>query len=181
MTVWIIRLVGGTALCIILLLGIGLYKQREDVYLDITWHDLIDQNKPQPDNYFSHMNLSELDDVDPMAQELLAELLVEWANAPVNELLDQRLLSISGYVVPLEWTKDHQLKEFLLVPYFGACIHSPPPPANQIIYINLIDGIKNIHSMDYVSVSGRLMLEKNDSATLGISSYTILPKEIKRL
>ncbi|WP_245232488.1 DUF3299 domain-containing protein [Thiorhodococcus minor] len=24
---------------------------------------------------------------------------------------------------------------FLLVPYFGACIHTPPPPASQTVYV----------------------------------------------
>ncbi len=178
---WMIRVIGLVFLLIIILLGIGLYQQKPNVYQEITWHDLIDHDQNQPYNYFSNMNLTNINDADPIAQEMLAELLEEWANAPVNESLNQKLLSISGYVVPIEWTSDLLLTEFLLVPYFGACIHSPPPPANQIIYVAMENGMKNIHSMDYISVSGMLLLEKNDATTLGISSYTILPKEIKRL
>jgi hypothetical protein len=45
-----------------------------------------------------------------------------------------QVVRIPGFVVPLEDSKEG-LKEFLLVPYFGACIHSPPPPANQIIHV----------------------------------------------
>ena len=41
---------------------------------------------------------------------------------------------LPGYLVPLEGQAG-EWKEFLLVPYFGACIHSPPPPANQIVHV----------------------------------------------
>ena len=41
---------------------------------------------------------------------------------------------IPGYVIPLEFAGT-KVREFLLVPYHGACIHTPPPPANQIIFV----------------------------------------------
>lgn len=53
--------------------------------------------------------------------------------APVNNQLDGKRVKIPGFVLPLEFSNT-LLKEFLLVPYFGACIHTPPPPANQIIF-----------------------------------------------
>ena len=57
-----------------------------------------------------------------------------WDNAPTNPKMDGARVRLPGYVVPLEEVKG-ELKEFLLVPYFGACIHSPPPPANQIVHV----------------------------------------------
>ncbi|MFT4650778.1 MAG: hypothetical protein ACI8XX_002452 [Polaribacter sp.] len=56
--------------------------------------------------------------------------------APVNDELDGKRVKIPGFVLPLEF-ENTLLKEFLLVPYFGACTHTPPPPANQIIYAKL--------------------------------------------
>jgi hypothetical protein len=53
--------------------------------------------------------------------------------APVNDKLDGKRVKIPGFVLPLEFNNT-LLTEFLLVPYFGACTHTPPPPANQIIY-----------------------------------------------
>ena len=51
--------------------------------------------------------------------------------------LDGQYVKLPGYVVPLESDEGGVLSEFLLVPYFGACIHVPPPPPNQIVYVKL--------------------------------------------
>jgi hypothetical protein len=42
---------------------------------------------------------------------------------------------LPGYIVPLEVSEEGRTTEFLLVPYYGACIHVPPPPSNQIVHI----------------------------------------------
>jgi hypothetical protein len=55
---------------------------------------------------------------------------------PVREL-DGQYVKLPGYIVPLESDAGGMLDEFLLVPYFGACIHVPPPPPNQIVYVKL--------------------------------------------
>jgi uncharacterized protein len=48
--------------------------------------------------------------------------------------LDGVLVRLPGYVLPLEVT-GKKVTEFLLVPWVGACIHTPPPPANQIVHV----------------------------------------------
>ena len=53
--------------------------------------------------------------------------------------LHGRLIRIPGYLLPLE-TTGTKVREFLLVPYFGACIHVPPPPPNQIIHVKMTKG-----------------------------------------
>ena len=53
--------------------------------------------------------------------------------------LDKKTVSVPGFMVPLEDDAD-QVTEFLLVPFSGACIHVPPPPPNQMIYIKLRRG-----------------------------------------
>lgn len=58
----------------------------------------------------------------------------------VTEFNDVQV-KIAGYVLPLDFEAT-DVKEFLLVPYVGACIHVPPPPPNQIIYVTSEDGIK---------------------------------------
>lgn len=59
-----------------------------------------------------------------------------WGGRPVPEL-DGRFVRLPGYVVPLESDEGGLLDEFLFVPYAGACIHVPPPPPNQIVYVRL--------------------------------------------
>lgn len=74
----------------------------------------------------------------PIAQELdidvdkaLSEL--KRMETGINRQLSGQHLKIAGYLLPLA-SSGKEVQEFLLVPYFGACIHTPPPPLNQIIY-----------------------------------------------
>ena len=94
-----------------------------------------------------------------------------WDNAPTNRDLDGARVRIRGYVVPLEAHKG-ELREFLLVPYAGACIHTPPPPANQIIHVTLAEPIKDVRTMDTVRASGTLRTARSDSP-MGVSGYTL--------
>jgi uncharacterized protein len=69
--------------------------------------------------------------------------------------LDGKRVSIGGYIVPLDFEAT-TVKEFLLVPFVGACIHVPPPPANQIIYVKSSQGFEVSGSFDAVTVTGTL-------------------------
>jgi hypothetical protein len=55
----------------------------------------------------------------------------------IVEALNDKQVRIPGYLLPLE-VSAAKVTEFLLVPYVGACIHVPPPPPNQIIYVKII-------------------------------------------
>ena len=117
------------------------------------------------------LNLSILSDADPRATAALAKLREAWDNAPINPAVVGQTVRLPGYLVPLEETKDG-LKEFLLVPYFGACIHSPPPPANQIVHVLPRTPAKGLRSMDTVWVTGVLTGTRTDSY-MGMSGYRI--------
>jgi uncharacterized protein len=73
-------------------------------------------------------------------------------------------------VVPLDETAAG-LTSFLLVPYFGACIHTPPPPSNQIIHVHTATPAK-VRTMDPVWVRGTLKLERSNTAQ-GASGYRL--------
>ncbi|MEQ1803326.1 MAG: DUF3299 domain-containing protein [Gammaproteobacteria bacterium] len=60
----------------------------------------------------------------------------QYSSNPVKSL-DGKFVKLPGFIVPLESDDGGELSEFLLVPYFGACIHVPPPPPNQIVYVKL--------------------------------------------
>ena len=51
-----------------------------------------------------------------------------------NKSLNGKVVKIPGYLIPLHY-EAREIKEFMLVPYIGACIHVPPPPANQLVYV----------------------------------------------
>ncbi|NKC13990.1 MAG: DUF3299 domain-containing protein [Gammaproteobacteria bacterium] len=63
-----------------------------------------------------------------------ARAKVEALNAAVVGELDGQRIRMPGYVLPMEF-EGVKVHEFLLVPFVGACIHVPPPPANQMVYV----------------------------------------------
>jgi hypothetical protein len=65
------------------------------------------------------------------------EAAPQTGSAAVNAALEGTTLRLPGYIVPLQMTADGLVGEFFLVPYVGACIHVPPPPPNQMVYIVL--------------------------------------------
>jgi hypothetical protein len=91
-------------------------------------------------------------------------------DAPIVESLNGKLVKIPGFVVPLEGDNE-TTTEFLLVPYFGACIHVPPPPANQIVYVKFSEAVPIDNLYDAVWVTGTLSTEgwEGDLATVGYS------------
>ena len=137
-------------------------------FREIQWDDLVPRDW-DPLKQFKSTNFSLMNDSDPRAAEMLKRMRETWDNAPTNNEMDGVAVRIPGYLVPLEDTKTG-LKEFLLVPYFGACIHSPPPPANQIIHVKPQKPPKGLHSMDTVWVSGTLKTLRSDSY-MGASAY----------
>jgi len=136
----------------------------------ITWDILVPQGW-EPFKEFKDMNFQALDDGDPKATAMLKKMRDVWDNAPVNNAIVGQQVRIPGFVVPLEDTKDG-MKEFLLVPYFGACIHSPPPPANQIVHVLPKSPAKGLRSMDAVWITGTLVTVRTDSY-MGAASYRI--------
>lgn len=137
-------------------------------YRVINWEELVPAGW-DPMKEFKDLNFASLNDGDPRATEMMRRVREVWDNAPGNPALDGKPVRIPGFVVPLEETREG-VKEFLLVPYFGACIHSPPPPANQIIHVLPKELAKGVRSMDAVWISGTLAQVKGDSF-MGASSY----------
>ena len=85
--------------------------------------------------------------------------------------LDGKRVRIGGYVVPLDFEAT-SVKEFLLVPFVGACIHVPPPPPNQIIYVKTAKGFDVAGSFDPVYVTGTLKVASQYTG-LAETGYTI--------
>ncbi len=79
-----------------------------------------------------------------------------------NAELNGKKIRIPGYLLPLEF-EDKKVVEFLLVPWVGACIHKPPPPANQIVHVKLNKGFDMGDDMyTPVWVNGMMKTEKNN-------------------
>jgi hypothetical protein len=100
-------------------------------------------------------------------------------DAPVVTALDNQLVSIKGWLVPLEWGMD-ALKEFLFVPWVGAWLHVPPPPPNQIIRVTLEQGVPEREMFEAQQLTGRLRTERSESE-LALASYRMHGALTRRL
>lgn len=86
--------------------------------------------------------------------------------------LEGKTVRIPGFVVPLDDFQEEGA-EFLLVPYYGACVHTPPPPPNQIVMVEM-SGKKAIklNLFDAVWMSGTLKIASVESP-YGTVGYTL--------
>ena len=137
-------------------------------FREITWDDLIPTDW-KPEAFLADLKLDELQDADPRASEAMQRMREEWDRAPVVERLAS--VRIPGFVVPLE-TDGEQIREFLLVPYFGACVHVPPPPANQLIHVIPDKPVPAGWNMLPVWVEGVMAVGRVDSE-MGVAGYQL--------
>ncbi|MEG5264887.1 DUF3299 domain-containing protein [Pseudomonas sp. JDS28PS106] len=107
----------------------------------LTWEDMIPPDAPvvAPATAPIH-DLSKLSDA--LAMESAPAAKQASPHAPVVKALDGKQVRLPGYIVPLEVSEEGRVTDFLLVPYFGACIHVPPPPSNQIVHGTSELGVK---------------------------------------
>ncbi len=146
---------------------------------EVDWDILVPADY-QPDAILDkYGDFSELADDDPRVQEIMKELEASYKAAPINEEVDGKRIKLPGFVVPLEGD-GKAISEFLLVPYYGACIHVPPPPANQTVFVSVASGKAEIrNAFDVVWVSGTLSAKsfESDLATAGyqLEAVTVEP------
>jgi hypothetical protein len=91
--------------------------------------------------------------------------------------LNGQSVRVPGFMVPLEdW--EQQVTEFILVPYFGACIHVPPPPPNQMAHVLMTKNQKvEVNLWDPVWVVGTLKIE-NVESPYGVVGFQMTAEKI---
>jgi hypothetical protein len=91
--------------------------------------------------------------------------------------LDGRIVRLSGFVAPLLFDAA-DLTEFLLVPYVGACVHVPPPPANQVVHVSRVHGFRLADGqLRPIWITGRIVAGAADTA-LARAGYLMEDPEI---
>ncbi len=138
-----------------------LYVFNDVTYEEIEWDGLIPADfTPAALMGKYEEQLAQFEDGSSEASDLYAQMQEEFNNAPVNEAINETFVRIPGFIAPLEYA-DNVITEFLLVPYFGACIHVPPPPANQTVLVKVGEGygIKLEESYNPVWIMGKLTTE----------------------
>ncbi len=144
--------------------------------LELKWDNLVPPAPPKPPKPFFQPKSGPFDlnsvqsDGEPAPApkpegKWLSEKTRTSAPPEVVAHLDGKRVHIGGYVVPLDFEAT-RIKEFLLVPFVGACIHVPPPPPNQIIYVKADRGFDVKGSFDPVYVTGTL---RTTAASTGLA------------
>jgi hypothetical protein len=135
-------------------------EQKNMVYWVINTLDNLPMRGPETEEYYKEIDkaIPELRKSGIDINELMAKRK-QLRTAIVEELNGQRI-RMPGYLLPLEMS-DTKVKEFLLVPYIGACIHVPPPPPNQIVHVNIAqkEGYRVKTMYEPVWVSGEISVK----------------------
>lgn len=93
-------------------------------------------------------------------------------SAQVRPGMDRRRVRVPGFIVPLAMDADGLIREAFLVPYFGACIHVPPPPPNQIVHLRSAKGFRVRSIYDPYWMTGTLRTQVKESR-LGRAAYAL--------
>jgi hypothetical protein len=120
--------------------------------------------------------------MEELNQELLEKGIDEWSDdvqmpdvltsTNVVDELAGEYVRLPGFLVPLEMNERGEAHRFFLVPYFGACIHTPPPPPNQMVHITFSGGLPDHGIYIPYWIVGELEIERTENP-LGIATYAI--------
>jgi hypothetical protein len=143
---------------------------------DLSWQEMIPPDAPP-----EVPNMTPLHDLSQMSDALAAEAAPaakqDLPNAPVVKELDGQQIRLPGYIVPLEVSEEGRTTDFLLVPYFGACIHVPPPPSNQIVHVKSEIGVKLDELYQPYWVEGPMQV-KPSTSELADAGYQMAAEKI---
>jgi hypothetical protein len=108
--------------------------QKDMVYWVINMLQTLPKRGPQTEEDYK-----QIDELMPSLRKAGIDIVkiqakIKEIQTSIVKELDGQLIRMPGYLLPLE-VSSAKVTEFLLVPYVGACIHVPPPPPNQIIYV----------------------------------------------
>lgn len=135
---------------------------------EITWDDLIPPGVP----YAEIIGEGELDEEADTWNPIFD------ANATkLNTALHGAYVRLPGFILPLELGADG-VTEFVLVPYVGACIHTPPPPPNQLVLVRAIDPWPSDDLWDPVWVEGRMSTQLM-STEVAETGYAMIADKIE--
>lgn len=154
----------------LLLILLAIPTLAAEPWPELKWEALVPKGW-NPAEKFKGLDFSTLQDSDPRALEALDRLKKEWDAAPAEPTLNGQRIRIAGFALPLERVGD-KVTEFLIVPYFGACIHTPPPPANQIIHAKSAKPLAGVKMMAPIWAYGTLTVQRGETQW-GVAGYRL--------
>ena len=115
-----------------------------DTVIDLEWTDLLPEGEeaPPPSSILGaiHDSVNNLMGRQPASSGVRAD----W---------NGKIVRIPGFIVPIDMDGT-AVSSFILVPYVGACIHVPPPPANQLVFVTAPEPYETTGVFEAVNVTG---------------------------
>lgn len=143
----------------------------------LQWSQLLpDNEKLVLDKYQQGQANTTRDIVDNILLSLQASTDKEYKSAMIStnsvDTFDGHAVSIAGFIVPIDYAQDQSLINIFIVPYFGACLHFPPPPPNQIIFAQLDKGFTDFDISQAYRLNG-ILHQGLFEDPLGTSAYIL--------
>lgn len=174
----------------LLLISVGLVSAES--YRTVEWTDLLPQqdldalmNGPEITHDTPELPLdSQISNQVRQAIEQAADSAYQKAlvSTDVRQELNDTAIRLPGFIVPLEFNDRQLVTEFFVVPYFGACIHVPPPPPNQLVHVVYPEGFKLDDLYIPFWFEGRLkteMFSKDVGTGNAVSAYSMQVAKIE--
>lgn len=138
---------------------------------EIGWEELLPEGEEERLAQMYQQQMSMLYS-SPIAEGSAADTMVQIGTFNTVKELNETKVRIPGYTVPFEFGSNAEITEFLLVPYYGACLHAPPPPPNQTIFVMTDEPIKLKDLAQAVWIEGTIYTQTQES-DLADAAYTI--------
>ena len=135
---------------------------------EIGWEDLMPEGEEER---LQKMYAAQMATLYSIQEGSAADTATQIGSFNTVDTYDGKKVRMPGYTVPFSYDAKAEISEFLLVPYFGACIHAPPPP-NQTIFVRTEDPILLKDLPQAVWIEGTLHAEKQES-DLADAAYII--------
>ncbi|MCU1719332.1 DUF3299 domain-containing protein [Pseudomonas sp. 5P_3.1_Bac2] len=162
------------------LLGLCLPLLAAEPVRELSWSELIPANAPPA--VVAPAPIHDLSQLADALSESGPAMRQQEPAAPVVTELNGQQIKLPGYIVPLDVNEEGRVTEFLLVPYFGACIHVPPPPSNQIVHVKSELGVMMDALYQPFWVEGPVKVEQSSSeladAGYQLDAQKIYPYEL---
>ena len=137
---------------------------------ELRWNELSPPGW-SPGRFLQQLDIGKVGDMEPRGIRAQEQIRLEWDNAPSVSFTDDAPVRLTGFPILLD-PGEGLSKAILLVPYYGACIHKPAPPANQMVLVVLKNGLpRNLASLP-IWVTGRIYATRTDTQH-GKVAYTI--------
>lgn len=139
---------------------------------ELGWEELLPEGEEEKLAQLYQQQMAMLYSGGPIAEGSAGDQMIQIGTFNTVKELNETKVRIPGYTVPFEFGANAEIKEFLLVPYYGACLHAPPPPPNQTVFAMTEEPIKLRDLAQAVWIEGTIFTQTQESE-LADAAYTI--------